>query len=223
MKLLESLPKERFTREEEFSLAAKIQTTPTEDLLNDLVLHNMLEGFVYTKGVCRGRVADGEIFSIVYKTLFRNAKRFRPGGIRFLAFAKAGLRGALSRYWSSLNVVKNATEITSLDIPRPVLDEIAIASTGHRKNYGHSEMEPNSDPEFSLIHFRERMEILRIEIAKKLSAQEQMLLTLVYTNGFNFQEVGTLLGITRSAVQAMNAEAIKKLRQALSQKRLLED
>lgn len=220
MKLLESLPKIRYTREEEFALAAKIQKTPTEDLLNDLVLHNMEEGFIYTKKVCRGRIPDDELFSLVYKTLFRNAKRFRPGGIRFHAFAKAGLRGALSRYWSGLNTVKNATEIISFDAS--VLPASDLYEGTEKTNIVDFNGKV-SDPEFSIIHFRERLAHVQSAMEIKLSAQERMIITLVYTNGFNFQEVGNLLGITRSAVQSMNAEALKKIRQALTRKRLLKE
>jgi len=211
MSLLDSLPKERLTQNEEFALAAQIQKTPTDqDLLNTLVLHNMEEGFRYTKGVCRSKIADDELFSLVYQTLYRNAKRFQPGGIRFHAFAKAGLRGAVSRYWRTLNTVRNATEMITLSVPR---DE----------EEGESNFEPHVDAEFSAIHFRERFEFVKAAMKKKLSPQERMIIDLVYNQSFNFQEIGDLLGITRSAIQSTHAECLKKIRQELDRKRLLSE
>jgi RNA polymerase sigma factor (sigma-70 family) len=231
MKLIESLPKDRYDRSEEFALAAQIQKNPNEDALNDLVLHNMAVGFLYAKSVCRGKVPDDELFSLVYKTLYRNAKRFRPGGIRFLAFAKAGLRGALSRYWSTLNTVRNASEVISMAGDRSIIAAVSLMKIAETESteitqYTQNievEYAPRVDPEFDAIHFRERMALVRAVMEKKLSPQENMIIDLVYTQGFNFQEVGNLLGLTRSAIQAIKTETIKKIRQAMLRKRLLEE
>lgn len=224
MNLLASLPKIRLTKAQEFALATKLQKRPTEDLLNELVLDNMEEGFIYTKGVCRGRIPDDEIFSLVYKTLYRNAKRFqpRPGGIRFLAFAKAGLRGALSRYWTGINTVRNAKAIFSLSTNNgyscPYFGDEDVANPSLMEDG-----EPTTDPEFDAIQLRERLAFVKAAMEKKLSAQERMVIDLVYNQSFNFQEVGDLLGVTRSAIQSMHAESLKKIRQELTRKRLLVD
>jgi RNA polymerase sigma factor (sigma-70 family) len=219
MKLLSSLPQTRYTQEEEFSLAARIQKTPSEDLLNDLVLHNMEEAFLYMKGVCRAKMPDDEIFSLCYKTLLRNAKRFRPGGIRFLAFAKAGIRGAISRFWTGLNTVKNADSV-SLDQPNFKSSGLDDDNPGNW-DWDHIP-EPTVDPEFAIIDIRERMGLITEIMSAKLSEQEKMIMNLVYKSGFNFQQVGNLLGITRSAAQANHSEILKKVRRELTRRGLLQ-
>ncbi len=205
-------------------LATQIQKDPKEELLNKLVLHNMREGFIYIKGVCRGKIADDEIYSLAYKTLYRNAKRYRPGLVRFIAFAKAGLRGAVSRYWTTLNTVKNCKGMVSIDAPREETQEYSpLSGTFKGPMMAAHRIEDSVEPDFAAMRFRERMGDVQFAIKRKLSEQEQMILTLVYTAGFNFQEVGNLLGVTRSAVQSTNAEALIKVRKEMSRRGLLVD
>jgi DNA-directed RNA polymerase specialized sigma subunit len=46
-------------------------------------------------------------------------------------------------------------------------------------------------------------------------------LTLTYVAGLNFQEIGGLLGVTRSAIQRTHWRAVKKLRNELGRRKQL--
>jgi RNA polymerase sigma factor (sigma-70 family) len=248
MKLLESLPKEVLTEQEEFALAKTIQKTKSEDDVNRLVLITMHEAFLYAKRVCRARIADDELFSLCYTTLRRNALRFRPGGIRFFAFTKVAIRGSISRYWKTLDVVKNASvhETTAPEIwSRPIAlgaetseadDWTAILITGVNATGTPcsalnpevantlNTCEPKQESDFDGIDRREKMAFVADIIERKLTDQEAMILDLVYTSGFNFQEIGNLLNITRSAAQLSHTKGLKKIRcELLRQKKLLID
>jgi DNA-directed RNA polymerase specialized sigma subunit len=112
MNLLNSLPSETLTRDEENLLAKKIKKggARAEDAANKLALYNMREGFLYAKGVGHKITDEGEVFSLTYKALLSSAYRFDPKfGGRFFAFSKARIRGALKRYWNSLDTVKHAS------------------------------------------------------------------------------------------------------------------
>jgi len=234
MKLLDSLPQDIFSVEQEFATAARIQRTKNDDDINDLVLHSMKEGFLYAKKCCRARIPDDELFSLCYTALRRNAKRFRPGGIRFLAFAKAGLRGVLSRYWKTLDVVKNSSihedgEITPM-LPRhttideeefenPItyrMEELNPDLPAHKALFGES-----VEPDFRGIDLRERLGIVNEIIERKLSPQERMVIDLFYRNGFTFQRIGDMTDTTRSAAQLTHTKALRKIRRELERSRRL--
>lgn len=241
MKLLESLPQEPFTREQEFALASRIQKTKNEDDINDLALHNMREAFLYSKRCSRNKIDDDELFSLCFITLKRNAKRFRPGGLRFLAFAKAGLRGALSRYWKTLDVVKNASmhenredlgQFEYLPMQRfrtgvfPAIDVTSERNTTATDWNTESLVpfipEPSEDADFRGIDFRERMAIIADIMKRKLTPQEQMVIELVYKSQFTFPQIGALTKTTRSAAQLTHSKALRKIRNELMRsKRLL--
>jgi RNA polymerase sigma factor (sigma-70 family) len=253
MKLLESLPKEVLTEQEEFALAKTIQKTKSEDDVNRLVLITMHEAFLYAKRVCRARIADDELFSLCYTTLRRNALRFRPGGIRFFAFTKVAIRGSISRYWKTLDVVKNASVHETSDAECVGYKPIAL---GTERNDNENDLtawmailitganatgafstgetnfhspcgpanEPKEEADFDGIDRREKMAFVADIIERKLTDQEAMILDLVYTSGFNFQEIGNLLNITRSAAQLSHTKGLKKIRcELLRQKKLLID
>lgn len=242
MKLLESLPKELLTLEAEADLGKQIQKyaapdrdrSPCIDMVNDLVLHTMHEAFLYAKRVCRAKIDDGELFSLCYLALRRNAKRFRPGQVRFFAFAKPGIRGAISRHWKTLDVVKNSSmhetdvEIEFKRKPYGKLDgevldadtdwtSILITGAGHT----FAPKEETVEADFASIDLRERMGIVDAIIKRKLTEQEQMILSLVYKSGFNFQEIGNLLELTRSAAQLSHAKSLKKIRSELARTKQL--
>lgn len=250
MKLLDSLPPEALSAAEEDALAIRIQKTKQEDDINKLVLHNMKEGFLYAKRVCRGHIADDELFSLTYSALVRNAKRFRPGMIRFFAFCKAGIRGALSRYWKTLDVVKNAslheTEETfkaPVDASGMKVRRLSEGVPGNRERGVEHEDDDASyvsgltaqiqnslaifaespvDPDFPSIEIREQMLLVNEAIRGRLTEQERMVIDLVYKDGFSFQEIGNMLSITRSAVLLAHSKALKKIRMdMIRQKRLL--
>lgn len=216
MNLLDDLP-EKLTRDEEFKLAARIQKSQNEDDLNRLVLQGMREAFLYMKHFCRKKIEDDEIFSLCYRTLLRNAKRFRPGGIRFIAFCKAGIRGAVCRYWTTVSAVRNSTEVISLDVPENLPGADGLDHTDLSSSLTHQTIEFD----FASINIKETFAVLKTLMKDRLTKQEQMIMALVYENGFNFQEIGCLLGVTRSAAQAHHAKAIRKLRQEVEKRGLL--
>lgn len=245
MNLLESLP-EPLTIAQEDELARQIRRKPNDaDSVNTLALHNMREGFLYLKRCCRARIPDDELFSLCYLKLRQNAKRFQPGRVRFLAFAKPGLRGALSDYWKTIDTVRNSSlheDANTLDTPSVVStlsqncrkgledlgeenladDWISRLVTGVAQKSDYKNQEPSEEADFNSIDVREKMTIVSEIIEAKLTEQEQMILSLVYTSGFNFPEIGKLLSVTRSAVQLSHAKALKKIRGELSrQKKLL--
>lgn len=217
MKLLESLPQDKLELPQEFALAEKIQKTKDEDTVNDLVLHTMKEGFLYAKRVCRSKIEDDELFSLCYIALKRNAKRFRPGGVRFFAFAKPGIRGALSRYWKTLDTVKNSSMHETGDVGKRFHPEYDREDLRHDDSANDtieesSPSEPWEEADFRLIYFREDLAIINDIIAKKLSEQERMILDLVYKSGFTFPTIGKLTNTTRSAAQLTHAKALRKIR-----------
>jgi RNA polymerase sigma factor (sigma-70 family) len=239
MNILDSLPSEVLTEEQEAALVPAIKSGNV-DAANDLALHNMAEGFRYMKRCCRAKIPDDELFSLCYRTLLRNAKRFQPGRVRFLAFAKAGMRGAISRFWRGQDVVRNSSQHETGDgvedaevvlLPEPGGNNVTGSGADwiHRLVTGvqfpHSTnplSEPSEEPDFASIDIAERMIIVRDIIENQLSEQEAMILDLVYTSGYNFPEIGRFLGVTRSAVQLMHKKALQKIRDELTRsKRLL--
>jgi RNA polymerase sigma factor (sigma-70 family) len=239
MKLLDSLPQDVFTVEQEFALATRIQKSKNDDDINDLVLHSMKEGFLYAKKCCRANIPDDELFSLCYTALRRNAKRFRPGGIRFLAFAKAGLRGVLSRYWKTLDVVKNSSLHESKEDFNTPTKTFEMRSVEDEEDHNPAEVdavtlgEPewalrmageSVEPDFRGIDLRERLGIINEIVEKKLSPQERMVIDLFYRNGFTFQRIGDMTDTTRSAAQLTHTKALRKIRRELERsKRLLEE
>lgn len=226
MSFFESLP-EPFppseVRAQEKILAAKIQKGD-ETAMNELVLRNMREAILYTGCVARN-VEQGVLMSLCYEALLRNAKRFDASRQRFFAFAKPGLRGALYR-----NYNKEAAHTP------PFHPDITPAPEGKKEVHGDSteeyanrELESYSpvpggqivEPEMEAIFTRDRWELVKPIVAQKCSEQERMVLTLTYVSGLNFQEVGDLLGVTRSAVQRTHWRAVKKLRTELGRRKQL--
>jgi RNA polymerase sigma factor (sigma-70 family) len=224
MKLLESLP-EKLTKPEEQYLAERIQKTAKEDDINKLVLHSMRDGFLYSKRVSRARIADDELFSLCYRALYRNAKRYQPNrGVRFIAFAKAGIRGAVCRYWKTLDVVKNSSVHEDKD-----LKDCHPNKSNGPSEYGEGEeldippgsSEPSVEPDFQSIETREQMQLVNAAMEARLTEQERMVVDLCYKDGFSYQEVGNLLNITRSAVLLAHTKALKKIRLEMGSRRRL--
>lgn len=226
MSFFESLP-ESFppgeVRAQEKILAARI-TKGDEEAANELVLRNMREAILYTRCVSKN-VEQGVLMSLCYETLLRNAKRFDASRQRFFAFAKPGLRGALYRNYNK----------ESAHQP-PFKPDVVPAPEGKKLNHGDSTEERASqreeecydsqsgqivEPDMESIFTRDRWELVKPVIAQKCSEQEQMVLTLTYVSGLNFQEVGDLLGVTRSAVQRTHWRAVKKLRTELGRRKQL--
>ena len=204
MNTFDSLPAATFTRVQEDILAKRIQKFQRPADVNKLVMANIREAVIYGRRVSRETICDSELISICYDALMKNARRFQPGRVRFFAFAKAGVRGALARSWKTKDVVRNgATEPHGEDETKPVpLEEIV-------------------DPDFAAIHTNDRWGYVEKIINRQCNTQEKTVLTLAYRSGFNFQEIGNMLGVTRSAIHSTHQRALKKVRcELLRQKRL---
>lgn len=240
------LPQNRLPREKETELSLRIQADKTDlDAVHILVLHNLQEALYYTKKCSNQAIPDADLLSLCYDTLLRNAKRFKSEfGTRFFAFCKPGLRGSLTRYWKGLDVVRNAsakrtdeiiggptfvpftggTDYVSRSIaggrlPIPMEDEVV-------DNHPHDdEFKDNItctqggvvEADFDTIHRRELWSQVEPSIAL-LSDRQKMVLRLSYQSGFNFQEIGNLLGISRSAVQTVHAKALDTIRGDLTRR-----
>lgn len=226
MSFFESLPlpfPAATAREQESQLAAAI-SKGSEDALNELVMRNMREALLYTRRVSQN-LDEGSLISICYDALLRNAKRFDPTRQRFFSFAKPGLRGALYRNWNKETEHRPATPPNTshpLDGKTPA---------HHNPDEGNANRDmcdltpvPNGqiiEPDMDSIFTRDRWELVRPVIAQKCSEQERMVLTLTYVSGFNFQEIGDLMGVTRSAIQRTHWRAVKKLRTELGRRKQL--
>jgi RNA polymerase sigma factor (sigma-70 family) len=208
---------------QEVKLAARISKGDS-DALSELVLRNMREAILYTRCVSRN-VEPGQLMSICYDALLRNAKRFNPERQRFFAYAKPGLRGALYRDYN-----KRSAHAT---VPMP---DTVWHPNGRTKvhkdpadlNNSHDMPELECvqsgqvvEPDMESIFTRDRWELVKPIVEQKCSEQEKMVLTLNYVSGLNFQEIGDLLGVTRSAIQRTHWRAVKKLRNELTRKKQL--
>lgn len=227
--LLRDLPEiHSLSPTDEQKLAAGKDDTSKETL----VLAHMREAFYYTRHVCRGKIEDGDLYSLCYKALVECAKNFHPGATRFFAYAKANLRGNISRHWKNLDVVKNASEheVGGNEKYAPCragdddTDQVRFDETNDVQVLSDTSLEPQSvDPDFASIELRERLDLLKPIMEKKLSEQERMVLDLTYTGGYNFEQIGTMLSpkVSRSAVQQTHARAILKLRNELARQKKL--
>ena len=156
-----------------------------------------------------------------------SAPRFKPGGIRFFAFAKVGLRGRMIRYRKTLLTVRNAYNTVSLDVldlrgsqggpnqvrftPAELCSPADDKEHSRRENVTGEITNPNWDRAFAVDQWR----VIREGLKHILSDQQWMVLDLVYYNHMNFTEIGKRLDLTRSAIQAAHRKAIKKLRDGL--------
>jgi RNA polymerase sigma factor (sigma-70 family) len=217
--ILRGIPEEKLTPEAEDRLSRSGK-------LDTLVLHNMREGFFYARHVCRGMLPEDEVFSAVYRALEHASRNYKPGtkvGIRFFAYAKPYVRGALSREWKSKDVVKHAKH-ESLDVPARSTaammdnyDQDGVQNEYRDSNNKWEELNP-VDPEFDLIHLHEQLEELRPVLRSELSEHERMVIELCYFGHFNFEEIGVRLGVSRSAIQNAHVRAMRKIRMALARK-----
>lgn len=224
MTAFDSLPDTKLTRDQENKLAEKIQAHQRPEDITSLVMANMREAVVYTRKVCNAFIHDDELISICYEALCKNAKRFKPNWQRFLAFAKAGLRGEVTGHIRKMDVVKHgkmiSRELLKSElisgrpyVPRDDGDAPEVCLEAHTQEI--------SEPEFDAIVTRERWAQLEPVIAECLTQHEQMMINLVYKVGYNFKEAGNLMGVSRAAMQGSHAKALRKIRCALLKKRQL--
>lgn len=197
------------------SKEARLAKSKRETDWNTLVLHNMREAFIYAKKCCDSELSDDEIFSFCYEALQHARKNFKPNMIRFFAYAKPYIRGLISRSRREKDVIRFPRNGRQ---PHPFSELENVRAESEETE----EME-SVEPEFRLMALHEGLDLINPIIVRKLNAQEKMILELHYQSGFNFQKIGDLLGITRSAIQHAHSLALKKIRVELfRQKRLLE-
>jgi len=219
--LFNSLPDRRLTSEEEKELSKTIRFgSRPKDAVKKLVLHNLKEATIYAKHYCPADLfSDGEIMSLCYDVLRKSAPRFRPSfGIRFLAFCKHRLRGAVKRHCCTLDVVKHASVKRTdsaggatfvpftggIDKYCPLTDEVSTCTQGGTEDF-----------DFAGVEVRELMLPLKALIRKKLNPRQRMVLRLIYDLGFNMQEIGDFLAVSRSAIQMTHSSALEILRDEL--------
>ena len=226
--LLDQFSAQKLSPQEEAYLANEVRGG-SKAAATKLVMANMREALLYTGRVCNGAIDEQTRASLCYQELCMSAPRFRPGGIRFFAFAKVGLRGRMIRYRKSLLTVRNSYNTVSIDS----LENVGVAKVRELKFLttpaelrspaddkehscreavtGESES-PNWDRAFAIDQWR----VIREGLKHILSDQQWMVLDLVYYNHMNFTEIGKRLDLTRSAIQAAHRKAIKKLRDGLA-------
>lgn len=215
--LLDGLPEiGSLTRDQEVEL---IGTSP-----ETLALHNMREGFVYAKKCCRAMLSDDEVYSAVYEALCKAANNFKPGHIRFFAYSKPYVRGALSSVWRSKDTVKrgkNAVELVSesdADMSIMEREEDADGITGILFREKHIPIPPLTEHDIESIQIREEYKLLEPLLRSALTDKEQTVIALKYKSGLTFQKIGELLDTSRPDIQVTHARALKKLRSAAKRK-----
>ena len=132
----------------------------TEKNREELVMHSLCEAIPYLHTVSRGQVEQDELLSISYAALVKAVKNYKPGGLRFFAYAKVYLRGELSRYWRDQDPVKNASL--------------------HEDKETESRPEPPAlqDAPYSEIDLREQWALLKPLLRSRLTDRERMVIEL---------------------------------------------
>jgi RNA polymerase sigma factor (sigma-70 family) len=217
------LPHDRNCRSGLEAILAKGIAKGNEGDLNELVMRNMREAFLYTRGMARS-LDEGALISVCYEALMRNAKRFDPARQRFFAFAKAGLRGAIYRNYNKAKAGHPAKGVQCKPVGERThvhRDPAIVSPLEAMQDYEQVSPENVIESDMEGIFTRDRWELVKPIVAQKCSEQEKMVLTLTYESGLNFQEQGDLLGVTRSAIQRTHWRAVKKLRTELTRRKQL--
>jgi len=206
------------------------------EAIDALVLNNLKEASIYAKHYCpKDCFSDGEIVSLCYDVLTKSAPRFNPKfGIRFVAFCKHRLRGAVKRHCCTLDVVKHASVKRTDNFGGPVfVPFVGGCEIPNREKSTIREDSPASeifetstqggtcDFDFAGVDMRELWIPLQRVVQGKLNPRQRMVLRLVYDLGFNMQEIGDMLAVSRSAVQMTHSSALQILRRELGRNREL--
>lgn len=208
--ILNGIPEERLTLEQETELASQADKTP-------LVLANLREAFFYARGCYQSRGQDdGEILSACYDGLLSASKNFKPGGLRFFSFAKAHVRGALSKAVRSHDVVRKVREVEPLlDADEESEDTVDAPYTpDHRKELPACEL-----PDFNEIFIREEFSQIAPLLRKVLNDRQRMILELHFQGGLNLREIASMIGYSRAYVHIAKQTALKKIRNRLIDKK----
>lgn len=226
---MNDLPTEPLTPEQENALAK----AKTEDARNTLVLHSMREAMAYAYRCSRGMLERDELFSLCYDALQRAAKRFSPNRIRFFAYAKQDVRRGITIAWREKDVVKNSSMHEDKDHEPEysttadyVEDPEAGCSTDWTPvsapdDFERIREESSVDPEFEKIHVKERMELIKPIMEKKLTDVEKMVIDLYFNGDMTFQQIGDMLNVSRAWAQMVHFEGLKKIRCELLRRKAL--
>lgn len=236
MNLLEQLPPSTtLTAGQEKALLAN-------GLHQDLVMTAIREALLYTRKCSYGKIPDDALLSLCYETMLMSAKIFKPGRLRFFAYCKARLRGAVKRYWRSLETVRNA-ETVSLDVESPYKPGFRRGSS---KRLGPIEVRTKPfvlerptpiyededespptmsdimggvvEPEFEKMQLNDSWELISTAMRRYCTDQEKTVLYLAFKCQLSFEEIGDLLDISRQFASVTAKKAINKLRRALTGK-----
>jgi len=215
-KLLDTLPKDPLDRETEFELAARIQKHQCESDKNELTMSAMRQAIPYMRKCCRGKLSEGELYSLAYAGLLKAAKNFRPGSLRFIGYAKPYLRGEISREWKSRDVVKSASLHESKPEYLKAKHDVEDRSNAWTIEKG-DPLPDSVEPEFELIELHEKWSFAEPIIAHCLNEHERTVLALHYSGGLSFEEISAMLvpRVSRSAVEAVHSRALRKVRNTL--------
>ncbi len=242
MTAIDRLPEKRLTRDQETSLSLRIQKGPRKQAAAEqLVVNNLREASLYAKHYCpKDLFSDGEIVSLCYDVLCKSAPRFCPSfGIRFLAFCKHRLRGAVKRHCTTIDVVKHAS-VKRSDPDGPTFIEFtggsdvvklseSFMNLPNSGDYAYPDIDEaptciqggTTDFDFAGVDMRELWVSLKSIIRDRLTERQRMVLRLVYEMDFNMQEIGDMLAVSRSAVQMTHSAALEILRRELGANREL--
>lgn len=227
MNILEGIPTEKLTREAEDNLARD----GSASALEQLVLHNLREGYVYLKGCCSRELSDGEVLSAAYTGLVAAAKIFEPDRIRYFSYAKPFVRGAASKARKANDIVPYWGEVRTL--PGEEGDPHEYAEEGHWCAYSglypgridadpdiprptsKNSPPPSQEPAFNQIFIREEWARIEPTVQAVLNDREKMVLSLCFHGGLSPKEIADLLKCTRSNVSRIRQLALLKVRNAL--------
>lgn len=204
--ILNGIPEERLLPDQETELASQEDKT-------SLVLANLREAFFYARGCYQSRGQDdGEILSCCYDGLLSASKNFKPGGLRFFSFAKAHVRGALSKAVRSHDVVRKVREVEPLlDADEESEDTVDAPYTpDHPKELPACEL-----PNFNELYVREEFAQILPLLRKCLTDRQRMVLELHFSGGLNLREIASLIGYSRAYVHLQKQAALRKIRHRL--------
>jgi RNA polymerase sigma factor (sigma-70 family) len=220
--VLKDIPKETLTREKENDCSAIIQKYKQgalrDEAINTLVLHNLREAFHYARRCSRESLCEDELFSLCYDALLRSAKNFKPQGTRFFAYAKQAVRGMIYRIWRDRRVVKKISMSQCLPLDAIRYDEPEVLSSGDEPTPPSTKcLEAYQMPDWEGICLRDAVATIAPQL-QKLNKQEQAVIRLRYEGDYTFEEIGGLLGSSRSAIWGTHRRALKKLRSLAASK-----
>lgn len=199
--LLEGIPEDKLSVEQEEALLREGDRVT-------LIAHNTREAFHYGQGTHQSHgLSDGEILSAAYDGLTAAAKNWQPGRLRFFAYSKPYVRGALSRATRANCVVRTVREAEPLPVEEP--EESEDSYVPPRTVVEHHE------PDIEAVCLREEWTQIRPVLFDVLDEKERIIVELSYIGGLNLREISDLLGVSRSDVHHGRMEALKKVRNRL--------